>query len=65
MFNVCLCYAALSVPCSLVVICLERTGLLALLCAVFFCVFLTFPYGVPGNKTLFSFPLVSLFRCVT
>ena len=34
------------VPCSLVVTCWERADLLALLCVMFSCVFLTFPYGV-------------------
>ena len=47
MFHVCLCYAFLSVPFSLVINCLERADLLALLCfLVFSCVFVTFSYGV-------------------
>ena len=46
--DVCLCYAALFVPCSLVITCWDRADLLALLCAVFSCVFDTFPYGIPG-----------------
>ena len=33
--HVYLCYAVLSVPCSLVIICWERADLLALLCVVF------------------------------
>ena len=48
MFVVCLCYAILSVPCSLVINCLERADLLAILCVMFSCV-VTFPYGVPGQ----------------
>ena len=49
MVHVCLCYIVLSVPCSLLITCWERADLLALLCVVFFCVFVTFPYGVPGQ----------------
>ena len=45
-FYVCLCYAVLSVPCSLVVTCWERADLLALLCVVFSCLCVTFPPGV-------------------
>ena len=33
------------VPCSLVITCLERADLLALLCVMFPCVIVTFPYG--------------------
>ena len=40
-----LCYAVLSVPCSLVITCWEKVDLLAFLCVVFF-VFWHFPYGV-------------------
>ena len=36
----CLCYAFLSVPCSLVITCSEMGDLLALLCVVFSCFFL-------------------------
>ena len=46
MFHICLCYAVLSVRCSLVIACWERTDLLALLCVVISCVFVIFPYGV-------------------
>ena len=42
-------YAAISVYCSLVITCWERTDLLALLCLMFPCVFVTFPYGVTGQ----------------
>ena len=41
-FHVCLCYAVLSVCCSLVITCWERADLM--LCFLF----LTFLYGVPG-----------------
>ena len=36
----------LSVYCSPVVTCWERVDLLALLCVMFYCVFVTFPCGV-------------------
>ena len=49
MFHVCLYYAVLSVPCSLVITCWERVDLLALLCVMFSCVFVTIPYGVLGQ----------------
>ena len=45
-FHVYLCYAVLSVPCSLVI---TMADLLTLLCVVFSCVLVTFPYGVPGQ----------------
>ena len=47
MFRV--CHAFLSVLCSFVVTCWERAGLLALLCVMFSCVFVTFPCGVLGQ----------------
>ena len=40
------CHAFLYVHCSLVVTCWERSGLLALLYVMFYCVFVTFPCGV-------------------
>ena len=40
-------YAVLSVPCNLVVACWERADLLALLCVMFSCVVVTFPYDFP------------------
>ena len=49
MFHICLCYAVLSVPCGLMLTCLERADLLAFLCVMFSCVFLVFPYGVLGQ----------------
>ena len=47
--HVYLCYAVVSVPSGLVVTFWERAGLLALLCVVFACVFVTFSYGVLGQ----------------
>ena len=38
MFHVCLFNAVLSVPCSLMLTCMERADLLALLCVIFSCV---------------------------
>ena len=49
-FRVCLCYTVLSVPCSFTVTCQERDGLLALLCVIYSCVFVTFPYGAPDQE---------------
>ena len=46
LFHVNLCFATLFVPCSLVIICWERADLLAHLCVVVFCVFVTFPLAV-------------------
>ena len=43
-------YAVLSVPCSLMVTCLERANLLVLLYVMFSCVFVTFSYGVLGQE---------------
>ena len=48
-FNIYLRYAVLSVPCSLVITCWVKTDLLALLCVGCSSVFVTFPYGVPGQ----------------
>ena len=48
-FYVCLYYTVLSAPCSLVITCWKRPDLLALLCVMFSCVFVTFPYGVSGQ----------------
>ena len=47
MFHV--CHAFLSVHYSLVVTCSERAKLFALLCDMFYCVFVTFPCGVLGQ----------------
>ena len=48
MFHVCLCFAILSIPCSLVITCWEESDLLAVLCVMFSYGFLTFLYGVLG-----------------
>ena len=47
----CLCvnHALLSVYYSLVVTCWERAGLLTLLYVMFYCGFVSFPYGVLGQ----------------
>ena len=45
----CACHAVLAVHYSLVVTCWERANLLALLCVMFSCVFVTFPCGVLGQ----------------
>ena len=47
MFRV--CHAFLSVHCSFVVTCWERANILALLCVMFYCVFVTFGCGVLGQ----------------
>ena len=44
--HVCLYYAVLSVPCSIVVTCWEKAELLVLLCVLFSCNFVTFLYMV-------------------
>ena len=46
LFMYCVCRAFLSVHCCLVVTCLERADLLAILFVMFNCVFVTFPSGV-------------------
>ena len=45
-FHVCLYYSVVSVPCTLVITCWLRADLLVLLCAMFPCNFITYPYGV-------------------
>ena len=42
MLHVCLYYTVSSAPCSFVIICWERADLLALLCVMFPCIFVTF-----------------------
>ena len=42
-------HAFLSIHCSLVVTCRKRINLLALLCVMFYCVFVTFLCGVLGQ----------------
>ena len=48
LFMLRVCHAVLSVHCSLVVTCCERANLLAILCVMFSCVFVTFPCVVQG-----------------
>ena len=50
LFHVYLCYDVLSVPCSFVITCWKKGDHLALLCVVFSCVFVTFPYGILGQE---------------
>ena len=45
--HACICHAFASIHCCLVVTCLERAGLLALV--MFNCDFVTFPYGILGQ----------------
>ena len=45
----CVCHAFTSVYCRCVVTCWERADLLALVCDVFTCVFITFPCGILGQ----------------
>ena len=45
----CLCHTAMSISCSLVVTCWERSDLFALLYVTFSCYFVTLPYGVLGQ----------------
>ena len=49
LFKFHVCRAYLSVHCSFVFTCWERANLLALLCVMFNCVFVTFPCGVLGQ----------------
>ena len=49
MFYVRLYYTVLFVPCRLVVTFCEMADLLAFLCVMFPCVFVTFQYGVLGQ----------------
>ena len=48
MYHFCYCHSFLSIHCSFVVTCLERADLLALLCVMFNCVFVTFLRGILG-----------------
>ena len=52
----------LSVPCSIVVSCWERANLLALLCVMFSCVFVNYPYDVLGQVwyMIVSIPVLCL-----
>ena len=49
------CHDFLSVHCSLVVTCWERAKILAFLCLMFICVFVTFTCGVLGQVWYFIF----------
>ena len=49
MVHVCLCYAVVYGPCSLMITCWYRADLLALLCDEFSYVFVTFPYGIQNQ----------------
>ena len=62
LFMIGVCHADLSAHCSLVVICWEMADLLALLCVVFSCVFVTFPCGAMGQVwyLIISIPDLSL-----
>ena len=51
-FRVCLCHTVLSVPCSHVVTCWERTDLLYLLCVMFYLCFSHFPLRCPGSGVI-------------
>ena len=46
---VCLCHAVMSASCSFVVACWESADLLAVLCMMFPCAFVTFTFGVLGH----------------
>ena len=46
-------FVVLSCPFLIVITCWERAHDLALLCVVFSCAFVTFPYGVPGQVLYF------------
>ena len=48
LFMSCVCHTFASVHCCLVVICLERAHLLALVCDGY-CDFVTFPFGILGQ----------------
>ena len=48
-FHVCLYYYVLSDLCSRVITCWESDDLLALLCVMLSCVFVTYSYGVSGQ----------------
>ena len=58
------CHAVLFVHCSLMVTCWKMANLFALLCVVFSCVFVTFPYGVLGQAwyLIVSIPDLCLLR---
>ena len=59
------CHAFYYIHCSHVIACWERADLLVLLCVMFTCVFVTFPYGVPGKVwyLIVSIPDLYLLMC--
>ena len=61
-FRVCICQTVLSVAYNLAVNCWERADLLALLCVMFSCVFVTFRFGVLVQicQMWFSYLIVSI-----
>ena len=61
------CHVFLSVRCSLVVTCWETADLLALLCVMFYCDFVTFPRSILGqvwrlNVSISDLCLLSYFQ---
>ena len=56
MFHVCLRYTV-----QPLITCLERAHLLAVLCVMFHCVFVTFPYGVSGTAWYLIVSIADLF----
>ena len=54
MVQVCLCYAAVSVPCSLVVTCWEKADIWVVLCVVFSCVFVLIHFRTKGGDGTFK-----------
>ena len=63
MFHVCLSYVVLSIPCSLVITCLEMIDFLALLCVVLSCIFDSLPYGVLGQVLCLIVSIPGLLKC--
>ena len=60
---VCICHTVFSVPCSLLITCLERADFLSILYLYFLVFFVIFPYGVLGQVWYFivSIPDICLF----
>ena len=61
-----ICHTVLSVPCIIMITCLERADILALLCEMFLVFFVTFPYGVLGQEVWYlivSIPGIYLLPC--
>ena len=55
------------VPCSFEITCWERADLVALIRVMFYCVFVTFPYGVLGQVwyLIVTIPDICLLFCLT